>query len=120
MNKKIGKITNRVIDILKLNYKEEKPIFIGPANINHIREEHPNDYKKYGCEIYDIINSPTYLARNEKKKSIEFIKEYKIENEYVLVVVRVSNNDVHFVRTMYVMAEEKVKKYKEHNYFYKF
>ncbi len=73
MNRKIGEITNRVIDILKLNYNEEKPIFIGPANINHIIEEHPNDYLKYGCEICDIINNPTYLARNEKKKSIEGI-----------------------------------------------
>ena len=29
--------------------------------------------------------TPTHLARNEKKKSIEFIKEYKIKNDFVLV-----------------------------------
>ena len=76
--------------------------------------------KNIGANIEDIINNPTYLARNEKKKSIEFIKEYKIDNEYVLVAVRVSGNNVHFARTMYIMADEKVEKYFKHNYFYKF
>ena len=61
-----------------------------------------------------------FINQSQKKKSIEFIKEYKIDNEYVLVAVRVSNNGVYFARTMYVMAEEKVRKYFEHNYFYKF
>lgn len=120
MNRQIGKISKKIIDILKLGYEKEQPIFIGDANIKHMKEEHPVDFSKYGAEIGDIIRNPTYLARNEKKKSIEFIKEYKIDNEYVLVAVRVSNNNVHFARTMYIMADEKVKKYFEHNYFYKF
>lgn len=120
MNKQIGKVTKKIIDILDLKYEQEQPIFIGEANINHMQEEHPDDFKKYGAKIEEIIKNPTYLARNEKKKSIEFIKEYKIDNEYVLVAVRVSNNNIHFARTMYIMADEKVKKYFEHNYFYKF
>ena len=84
-----------------------------------MKEKHANDFEKYGSKIGDIIRNPTYLASNKKKKSMEFIKEYKIENDYVLVAVRVSNNGVHFARTMYIMANEKVKKYAKHNYFYK-
>lgn len=118
MNYEIGKITKEIIEILNLDYMEEKPIFIGDSNINHIKEKHPNDYIKYGKDIKNIIKNPTYLARNEKKQSIEFIKEYKIQNDYVMVVVRVSKNNINFVRTMYVMDEVKVKKYFEHNYFY--
>ena len=120
MNKQVGKVSKKIIEILELKYQKEEPIFIGEANIKHMKEEHPSDFKKYGADIVDIINNPTYLARNEKKKSIEFIKEYKIDNEYVLVAVRVSSRNVHFARTMYVMAEEKVEKYFKHNYFYKF
>lgn len=120
MNKQIGKVTQKIIKILGLEYEEEQPIFIGEANIKHMKEEHPEDFKKYGANIEDIIKNPTYLARNEKKKSIEFIKEYKVDNEYVLVAVRVSNNNVHFARTMYIMADEKVEKYFKHKYFYKF
>ena len=120
MNYEIGKITKEIIKILKLNYKNELPIFIGESNIRHIKERHPNDFEKYGNQIKEIIKKPTYLAHNEKKKSIEFIKEYKIDNDFVLVVVRVSKNNVNFVRTMYVMNENKVKKYFEHGYFYKY
>ena len=120
MNKQIGKVSNKIIKILGLEYEKEEPIFIGEANIKHMKEEHPEDFEKYGSYIEDIINNPTYLARNEKKNSIEFIKEYKIDNDYVLIAVRVSSNNVHFARTMYIMADEKVKKYFEHNYFYKF
>lgn len=118
-NKQIGKVTKKTSELLGLDYQDEKPIFIGEANIAHMKEEHPEDYKKYGSKISEIIVNPTYLARNEKKKSIEYIKEYKVDNEYVLVAVRVSNNDVHFARTMYVMVDEKVERYKRHNYFYK-
>ena len=119
MNKEIGKVTKEIIDTLKLKYTEEKPIFIGESNIEHIKNEHPEDFEKYGFDIENIIANPTYLARNEKKQSIEFIKKYRIENEYVLVAVRVSTKGTHFVRTMYVMANEKVKKYFGHNYFKK-
>jgi len=120
MNKQIGNITKKIIKTLGLKYSVEKPIFIGDSNIKHMKEKHPQDFKKYGANIEDIINNPTYLARNEKKKSIEFIKKYVVDNEYVLVAVRVSYKDVYFARTMYVMSDEKVKKYFEHNYFYKF
>ena len=120
MNKQIGKITFKIIRLLNLPYDKELPIFIGDANIKHMQEEHPKDFEKYGNKILDIINAPTYLARNERKKSIEFIKKYNINDDYVLVAVRVSTNNIHFARTMYVMADEKVKKYFEHNYFYKF
>ena len=120
MNKQIGKVTKKIIKILGLEYDEEEPIFIGDANLNHMQEKHPEDFAKYVSQLEDIIKNPTYLARNEKKKSIEFIKEYKIDNDFVLVAVRVSNKNVHFVRTMYVMADEKVEKYFKHKYFYKF
>ena len=104
MNREIGRITKKVIRILELDYDEEQPVFIGDANIKHMQERHP-----------------TYLARNQKKKSIEFIKEYKTQSDdYVLIAVRVSNNGVHFARTMYIMADEKVEKYLKHNYFHKF
>lgn len=120
MNKQIGTITTKIIKILGLDYKEEKPIYIGEANLAHIKEEHPEDFAKYGAKIEDIINTPTYLARNEKKNSIEFIKRFKVDDDYVLVAIRVSNNNVHFARTMYVMDDKKVKKYIDHNYFHSF
>ena len=119
MNKKIGVINENIIKKLKLNEAKEIPIFIGDTNIQHMKKQHPLDFEKYGNNISDIIANPTYLARNEKKKSVEYIKEYKVENDFVLVAVRVSGQGRYFARTMYVMADEKVKKYFRHNYFIK-
>lgn len=117
MNYEIGKITKDIIEILNLDYNEEKTIYIGESNVNHIKEKHFEDYIKYGNNIKEILKSPTYLARNERKNSIEFIKKYKIENDYVMVV-RVSKNNINFVRTMYIMDKIKVEKYFRHYYFY--
>ena len=47
MNKKIGKLNYKVIKLLGLDYKEEIPIYIGDANIEHMQRQHPEDYKKY-------------------------------------------------------------------------
>ena len=47
MNKQIGKVTKKMIKILGLDYKEEVPIFVGEANISHMKEEHPKDFEKY-------------------------------------------------------------------------
>ena len=114
MNKQIGKITKKVIDTLNLDIEEDTPIFIGEANIEHIKTRHLEDYKKYGTQISNIIENPTYVARDEKKNSIEYIKKYIINNEMVLVVVRASGKNQQFVRTMYIMAEKKIKKYKKY------
>ena len=83
MNKQIGKITSKIISILELDYKNEEPIFIGEANINHMKKEHSEDFEKYGTDIANIIKTPAYLARNEKKNSIEFIKKYGNLNIYI-------------------------------------
>ena len=119
MNKKIGKITKEVIEILGLDLEEDTPIYIGDGNIQHIKSRHIEDYKRYGHQISNIIENPTYIARDEKKNSIEYIKKYIINKEMVLVVVRASGKKQQFVRTMYVMAEEKIQKYKKYGYFKK-
>ena len=116
MNNIIGVINERVIQTLNLEVPKNTPIFIGEANIEHIKNRHLEDYNKYGKFISDIIKNPTYLARDERKKSIEYIKKYIINKEMVLVVVRATGNNKFFVRTMYTMSNQKVEKYKVHGY----
>lgn len=107
MNKQIGKVDKKVIDILGLNYDKEFPIFIGENNIKHIQEKHYEDYIRYGNDIQNIIAQPTYIARNPKQGSIEYIKEYRIDDELVLVAVRASNKGTMFVKTLFTMSENK-------------
>ena len=116
MNKQIGKLSKKVINLLGLNYIEGQPIILGDANIAHMQRQHPDDYIKYGKDIEDIINNPTYVARNPNQGSIEYIKEYKINNEFVLVAVRISSKGTLFAKTLFTMTERKIKIYLKNGY----
>lgn len=116
MNKQIGKVTKRVIEILGLDYEEELPIILGDANIEHMRRQHLEDYNKYGKDIENIIDKPTYVAKNPNQGSIEYIKEYKIDNQFVLVAVRISNKGTFFAKTLFTMTERKKNIYLKNGY----
>ena len=107
MNKQIGKVSKKVIELLGLEYDEELPIILGDTNIEHMKRQHPIDYDKYGKDIQEIIRKPTYVAKNPNQGSIEYIKEYKIEDEFVLVAVRISNKGTMFAKTLFTMTERK-------------
>lgn len=116
MNKQVGKVNKRVIELLGLEYKEELPIILGDANIVHMKRQHSEDYKKYGKDISKIIANPTYIAKNPNQDSIEYIKEYKVDSEFVLVAVRISNKGTMFARTLFTMTEKKKNIYLRNGY----
>lgn len=116
MNKQIGKVNKRVIKLLDLDYDEELPIILGDTNIEHMKREHLEDYNKYGKDIEEIIKNPTYVARNPNQGSIEYIKEYKIDNEFILVAVRISNKGTMFAKTLFKMTERKINIYLKNGY----
>lgn len=107
MNKEIGKLNWRVIKLLNLKYKNELPIFLGVSNIEHMKRKHFKDYDKYGQDIQEIIENPTYVAKNPKQDSIEYIKQYEIDNEFILVAVRITNKGTLFARTLFKMTDRK-------------
>ncbi|MHB1377736.1 MAG: PBECR3 domain-containing polyvalent protein [Candidatus Humimicrobiaceae bacterium] len=109
--RQIGKITNRVIRLLNLEIEEDAPIFINDNNLELIAIKHPYDFAKYGNDLEKIINNPTYISQHPINKSIEYIKVYKQEQDYVLVAVRVSLSRNYYIRTLFVMSDEKVRKY---------
>lgn len=116
MNKQIGKVNKKVIELLGLDYEEELPIILGDSNIAHMKRQHLEDYEKYGQDIKEIISDPTYVAKNPKQGSIEYIKEYKINNEFVLVAVRISNKGTMFAKTLFTMTERKKNIYLQNGY----
>jgi len=109
--RQIGVITKRVIRLLNLEIEEDTPIFINGNNLELTEEKHPNDFAKYGKDLKIIIDSPTYVAQHPINKSIEYIRVYKQEQDYVFVAVRVSLKGIYYVRTLFVMADEKIYKY---------
>jgi phage-Barnase-EndoU-ColicinE5/D-RelE like nuclease3 len=113
--KKVGEIDTVVIKTLNLSLDPNTPIFIGEENLAHIERRHPDDYKKYKDKISDILKDPDYIAKHPKKDSIEYIKVYYDEekDDHVLVAVRATARGIHFAKTLFVMSDEKVAKYKE-------
>lgn len=108
MKKQVGKIDKNVIQLLNLPIKENTPIYIGTSNIDHMKSAHPKDYSKYGKYIEDILAKPDYIGMNKKDGSIEYVKEFKIDDEYIKVAVRVSNRGTYYARSLYALNKKRV------------
>lgn len=107
----VGKINKRVIKLLNLTIPIDTPIYIRQEKIKRIKVKHPGDFRIYGKDISKILKSPDYVAKHLKNNSISFIKVYKSTGDYVLVAVRPSRSEKQYVRTLFIMANEKVYKY---------
>jgi hypothetical protein len=119
---KVGEIDEAVIKILNLSVEPNSPILIGEQNIQHMIDKHPEDFEKYGDKIAEILSNPDYIAKHPNKPSIEYIKVYFDEekDERVLIAVRATTKGIHFARTLFVMSDEKVKKYEEKGAFHEY
>lgn len=109
--RKIGAISNKIIDLLSLSVDEGTPVYVSSGNVSHMKNKHPNDYSVYGAYISDIIQNPDYVGQNQKDGSIEYVKEFFVNNEYVKVAVRVSGTGRYFVRTLYVLNRNRVQNF---------
>lgn len=114
---KIGAVNEVVIKVLNLSLNPDTPILVGESNLEHMKKEHPEDFKKYSGKLAEILDSPDYIAKHPNKDSIEYIKKfYDAEiDDYVLVAVRATSKGICYARTLFVMADEKVTKYKAKN-----
>ena len=111
----VGVINQQVIKKLVLSIKENTPIMLGETNIEHMKSEHPDDFEKYFNQLKNILSAPDYIAKHPKKPSIEYIKVFYDEDkkDHVLVAVRASNRGVFYARSLFIMSDEKVEKYRK-------
>ena len=59
----------------------------------------------------DIIANPDYVGINSKDNSIEYVKEYIVDNEYVKVAVRISSGNRLYARSVYVLNRRRVQNF---------
>lgn len=105
---RVGSIDTSVISVLNLNIPAGTPVYIGQSNIDHMKRRHPADYAKYGADIPSIIQNPDYVGLNTADDSIEYVKEYVVDGEFVKVAVRVSMSNKYFIRSLYVLNKNRV------------
>ena len=104
----IGEVSFQVESLLKLEQVADRNIYISQTNIEHMKTSHPRDYEKYKCEIDKILSAPDYIGLNKKDGSIEYVKEFNIEDEFVKVAVRVSKGNRFYARSLYVLNKRRV------------
>ena len=90
----VGTITKQIATLVGMPEIAESAIMLGKSNVAHMVSKHPGDYKKYGNKIGEIVSEPDYVGKNPKDESIEYVKEFVIDGEYVKVAVRVSSSGV--------------------------
>lgn len=106
----IAYLTEKIAETLGL-VKKRFPIYLGESNIEHMKQRHPADYAKYGSYIPEILNQPDYVGINPNDNSIAFVKEFKIDGEYVKVAVRISSSGILFARSLYTITNNKINNY---------
>jgi hypothetical protein len=108
---KVGEITEAVITALNLPITPGTPIYIGQSNIEHMLNKHAGDDVKYGCYIHDIVGSPDYVGINPGDGSIEYVKDFPVDGDYVKVAVRIANSGTYFARSIYALNPGRVQNF---------
>lgn len=78
-----------------------------------MQTSHPEAFAKYGSELTNILASPDYVGQNPSDGSIEYVKEFITDGEYVKVAVRLSGSDRYFARSLYILNNSRVKNFIE-------
>lgn len=108
----VGHISSEVVKALELDVLAGTPIYISDNNILHIRETHSDAYMKYFDELEDIIKKPDYIGiAGVAAPSIEYVKQFKVNDEYVNIAVRATSNGIYYVRSMFIIEEGRLKDY---------
>lgn len=108
----VGRVSDRAIELLGIDAPDDRNIYLGYSNINHMMESHEYDYIQYGNKIEEIIDSPDYIGLH-KNGSIEYYKEFIVNGDIVKLAVRISGSGMLFARTLYTVDSESVMAYVE-------
>lgn len=111
MAKEVGRLSAQVVELLQLSLKENQPIYLGESNISHMKKRHPDDYSKYGKYLSEILARPDYVGENPKDGSIEYVKEFMVDDEFVKVAVRLSGGGTLYARSLYTLNPNRVKNF---------
>ncbi len=108
---KVGIVSKNVKKLLGLSSVVDDNIYMSATNIAHMESSHPSDYAKYKDQIRNILAHPDYVGQNPSDNSIEYVKEFLIDNEYVKVAVRLSSGNKYYARSLYVLNRRRVENF---------
>ena len=103
----IGCIPPKALSLIGIQSEDGFEVYLGASNIKHMKSSHPLDYARYGDDIGEIVSKPDYIGLNPKDSSIECVKEYIVDGEYVKVAVRASMQGKHYARSVYALNKKR-------------
>ncbi|MCC8044691.1 MAG: hypothetical protein LIP12_04230 [Clostridiales bacterium] len=109
--KPVAHISEKIINILNLPLAPNTPVYIGETNIEHIKNRHPYEYKRYFPHIDEIINEPDYVGLSPKDSSIMFVKLYEVRGEYIRVAVKITQKSTCFAKTLHMLSSCNAERY---------
>ena len=107
----VGRIEQKLVDLLGIDMPDDPMIYLGDQNIAHIKAKHFEDYRRYGNRLSSILSEPDYVGVDDEDSSIEFIKDFLFDGDYVKVAVRATISQTYYVRSLYVIRSERVQNY---------
>lgn len=107
----VGSISENIKKLLGLSSVGDDNIYMSATNIAHMESSHPSDYAKYKDQIQNILASPDYVGQNPNDNSIEYVKNFIIDSEYVKVAVRLSSGNKYYARFLYVLNKRRVENF---------
>lgn len=108
---KVGSVSENVKKLLGLSSVGDDNIYMSATNIAHMESSHSSDYAKYKDQLQSILAYPDYVGQNPNDNSIEYVKNFIIDNEYVKVAVRLSSGSKYYARSLYVLNKRRVENF---------
>lgn len=107
----VGRLTEHIEALLEITAPDDRKIYFSQTNLAHMQTSHPEDFAKYGSQLRNILAQPDYVGQNPSDGSIEYVKEFFVDGEYVKVAVRLSHSGRYFARSMYVLNNRRVQNF---------
>ena len=114
---------------MRLDVDEDRGIYVGDSNFLHIESYHSEVWERYGANtsfsiisvLEKIVESPKYIGLY--KRSIEYVKYFPANDEYLKMPVRRTLSGVWYARSLFHVDNDDIehfvkkgtlKKYKGH------
>ena len=87
----IGKLDKEIYKCVTEDIVTDE-VIITDNQIGHIRERHPNDYKRFAQYFSEIVSAPDYIIETNKPYTALILKEIQAGNEVFKTVVRLATS----------------------------
>lgn len=88
----VGKINKDIYKCITEDIVTDE-VFITDEQIQHIKDRHPDDYKKIKGSISCVLSDPDYIFKDKHKNTGLIIKKIKVKKQCLQMVLRIITSE---------------------------